>query len=161
MAKVKAIPEGMHTVTSQLTLDGAAQAIEFYKKAFGAQELSRAMDPTGKKVWHASLRIGDSTIFVNDAMPEMGGPGAQPSRLWLYVEDVDGAYKRATQAGAKALMPPTDMFWGDRYGNVTDAWGNEWGIAQHVRDLSPAEMKKAQDAFVAQMAKGRPPEARH
>jgi uncharacterized glyoxalase superfamily protein PhnB len=161
MAKVKAIPEGMHTVTPVLTLDGASQAIEFYKKAFGAQEITRAMDPTGKKVWHAALRIGDSNIFLSDAMPEMGGGRAQPSRLWLYVDNVDAAFKRATEAGAKPLTPPSDMFWGDRFGNVADAWGNEWEIAQHVKDLSPTEMKKAQDAFVAQMAKGRPAEARH
>ena len=152
MAKVRAIPEGMHTVTPALTIEGAAQAIEFYKKAFGALEVDRAMDPTGKKVWHASMRIGDSMIFLGDASPEMGAP-AQPSRLWIYTEGVDAAFQRAVSAGATVRMPVQDMFWGDRMGQVQDRWGNVWSIAQHMKDLTPAEMKKAQDEFVAQMAK--------
>jgi uncharacterized glyoxalase superfamily protein PhnB len=150
--EVKAIPEGMHSVTPVLNVDGAAEALEFYKKAFGAQELTRAMDPSGKKVWHAAFRIGDSTVFLSDAMPEMGAT-ARKVALWLYVEDADAAYQRAVTAGAKAMMPPADMFWGDRYGRVGDRWGNEWGIAQHNKDLTPAQMQKAQDEFVAQMAK--------
>lgn len=154
MAKVKAIPEGMHAVTPVLVVEGAAKAIELYKAAFGAQELSRALDPSGKKVWHAAVRIGDSTIFLSDAAPEMGS-GAQPSRLWLYVEDVEAAYRRAVGAGLKGLMPPADMFWGDRFGRVADAWGNEWSIAQRVRDLTAAESKKAQDEFVASMSKAK------
>jgi PhnB protein len=152
MAKVKAIPEGMHTVTPSITVDGCAEAIETWKKAFGAEELARAPDPTGKKIWHAALRIGDSTIFTNDAAPEMGNL-AWKTRLWLYFDNVDSAFKRATGAGLTATMPPSDMFWGDRMGVVSDRWGNQWTLAQHVKDMSPAEMKKAQDEFVAQQAK--------
>jgi uncharacterized glyoxalase superfamily protein PhnB len=150
----KAVPEGLRTLTPALTVEGAAQAIEFYKKAFGAVELMRAPDPTGQKIWHASLRIGDSQFFINDPFPDMGG-GANKTRLWIYLEGVDAAFKRAVDAGAQAKMPVADMFWGDRLGTVMDRWGNEWTIAQHTKDLTPDEVKKAQDAFVAQMKKGR------
>ena len=146
----KAVPEGMHTLTPQLTIDGADQAIEWYKRAFGAELLSRAPDPSGKKVWHASMRIGDSIFFVNDAFPEMGG-GAQPASLWIYTDNVDQAWKRAVDAGGKVSMPMADMFWGDRMGSLTDPYGIRWNLAQHMKDLSPAEMKQAQDAFVASM----------
>jgi PhnB protein len=152
MAKVKAIPEGLHTVTAALTMNGAAEAIEFYKRAFGATEVNRALDPTGKKVWHAHLSIGDSALFINDASPEMGSLPL-PSKLWIYSEGVDAAFKRATAAGAKSVMEPADMFWGDRMSQVTDPWGNQWFLAQHIQDLTPAEMKKAQDTFVASMKK--------
>ena len=149
---VKPIPEGLHTLTPQLNIDGAAEAIEFYKRAFGAEELMRAPDPTGKKVWHANLRIGDSCFFVNDTQPEMGAT-ASSSSLWVYAPNVDAAFERATKAGAKTAMPPQDMFWGDRMGAVVDKWGITWNLATHVKDLTPAEMQKAQDAFVAEMAK--------
>jgi PhnB protein len=149
------IPEGYHTVTPGLTIDGAAEAIEVYKKAFGAVESGgRALDPSGKKVWHAELRIGDSIVFLNDSMPEMGGPPTTSS-LYLYVENVDAAWKRATDAGLKIMMPLADQFWGDRMGTLTDRWGNRWSLSTHVKDLSPAEMKKAQDDFVAQMKQKR------
>ncbi|HZJ52945.1 MAG TPA: glyoxalase/bleomycin resistance/extradiol dioxygenase family protein [Myxococcaceae bacterium] len=148
----KPIPEGLHTLTPNLAVDGAAEAIEFYKRAFGAEEIMRAPDPTGKKVWHANLKIGDSCFFVNDVMPDMGG-SATTSSLWLYAPDVDAAFARATKAGAKPAMEPADMFWGDRMATVTDKWGIRWNLATHVKDLSPAELKKAQDDFVAQMAK--------
>jgi PhnB protein len=152
MSKVKAVPEGLHTVTAALAVDGASDAIAFYKKAFGAEEVTRAPDPSGKKIWHAQIRIGDSQIFVNDVFPEMGG-GPGSARLWLYVENVDALFKRATEAGAVVKMPLADMFWGDRLGCVVDKWGNEWNLAQHVKDQTPEEMKKAQDAFVAGMKK--------
>ena len=152
MSKVKAVPEGLHTVTAALAVDGAAEAIEFYKKAFGAEEVMRAPDPSGKKIWHASIRIGNSQVFVNDTFPEMGG-AANKSRLWIYVENVDALFKRATGAGATVKMPLGDMFWGDRIGCVVDKWGNEWNLAQHTKDMTPDEMKKAQDAFVAGMKK--------
>jgi PhnB protein len=152
MAKVSAIPAGMHTVTLSLTIDGAADAISFYARAFGAEEVQRALDPSGKKIWHAMLRIGDSTIFVNDPAPEMGAL-PQPAKIWIYGEGVDAAFKRATDAGAKVGMPPTEMFWGDRMAQVSDRWGNTWVLAQHMRDLNPEEMQKAQDAFVASMKK--------
>jgi len=152
MATVKAIPAGFHTVTPVITVEGCAEAIQTWKKAFGAEEVARAPDPTGKKIWHAALRIGDSTIFTSDAAPEMCNQ-ASKTKLWLYFENVDSAFKRATGAGLTATMPPADMFWGDRMGAVTDKWGNSWTLAQHVKDMSPAEMKKAQDEFVAQQAK--------
>lgn len=153
MANVQPVPQGMHTVTPQLALEGAAEAIVFFKKAFGAEETHRALDPSGKKIWHAELKIGSSTIFVNDVAPEMGGKPF-PAQLWLYVDNCDASFKRAVDAGAKALMPVMDMFWGDRFGKVSDRWGNEWGIATHVKDLTPEETKKAEQEFIAQMSKG-------
>ena len=146
----KPIPEGLHTITPQLTIDGADDAIAFYQRAFGAEEVMRAPDPSGKKIWHAELRIGSSTIFLNDAFPEMGGP-AHPTKLWLYTPGVDQAFKRAVEAGAKVTMPVTDMFWGDRTGAVADRWGNVWNLAEHTRDLTPEQMKKEEAALVAQM----------
>ncbi len=157
MAKAKsAIPEGLRSVTSQLNIDGAAEAIEFYKKAFGAVEKSRAMDPSGKKVWHAELHIGDSALFVNDTNPEMGAI-PNPSSLWIYQAGVDAAFQRAVSAGATAAMPPMDMFWGDRMGMVKDRWGNNWNLAERVQDMTPEEMKKAEDEFVKQMASQKKP----
>jgi PhnB protein len=140
----KPIPDGMHSLTPQLTVDGAADAIEFYKEAFDAVELDRAPDPSGKKVWHASLRIGNSVVFVNDAFPEMGG-GAITSSLWLYGDNVDAAFKRAIDAGAHVKMPLADMFWGDRVGSVVDRWGNQWTLAQRVKDMAPADMERASE----------------
>jgi uncharacterized glyoxalase superfamily protein PhnB len=149
----KPIPEGFHTITPQLAIDRAAEAIEFYKKAFGAEEISRALDPSGKKIWHAELKIGNSIFFVNDVFPDMGG-AANHSSMWLYVPDVDAGFARATAAGAKAAMPVADMFWGDRIGQVKDPYGNSWTIATHKKDLTPEEMKKAESDFVASMKKG-------
>ena len=149
----KAIPQGMHTVTPSITVDGCTDAIEIWKKAFGAEELSRAPDPTGKKIWHAALRIGDSTIFTSDAAPEMGNDPWK-TRLWLYFENVDSAFKRATGAGLKATMPPTDMFWGDRFGKFKDPFGHEWSVATTKEQLSPEEMKRRGEAFAKQMRKG-------
>jgi PhnB protein len=149
---VKPIPVGYHTITAQLAIDGADKAIEFYKKAFGAEVLDRAVDPSGSKVWHASLRIGDAMIMVNDVFPEMGGSQSQSS-MWLYVTDCDASFKRAVDAGGKATMPPTDMFWGDRMGQIVDEFGQKWTIATHVKDLTPEEMKAAEQAFVASMKK--------
>jgi PhnB protein len=148
----RAIPEGMHSLTAQLTVDGAAAAMELYKKAFGATEIQRAPDPSGKKIWHASMKIGDSTFFVNDVFPDMGGRANQ-TQLWFYTDGVDAAVKRAVDAGCKPGMPVADMFWGDRMGSVTDPWGNQWTIATHVRDMTPDEQKQAADAFVAGMKK--------
>jgi len=148
----KAIPEGFSTVTAQLTVDGAAEAIELYKKALGAEEIDRAPDPSGTKVWHALLRIGSSFMMINDEMPDMGAT-AHKSRLWLYVEDVDAAFERAVSAGMTARMPVSDMFWGDRMGSVSDRFGNDWTLATRVRDMTPEEMRAAQEAFVAGMKK--------
>ncbi len=150
MSNAKPIPSHLRAITPQLSIDGAADAIAFYAKAFGAEELSRAPDPSGKKIWHAELRIADSVIFVNDTFPEMGG-SANRTSLWLYSENADALFKRATDAGAKVKMALMDMFWGDRMGTVLDPWGNDWTIATRTKDMTPAEMKQAQDAFVASM----------
>ena len=145
------IPPGMRTVTAMLAVDGAAEAIDLYARAFGAVELpGRAPDPSGKKIWHAEIRIGDSIVFVNDASPEMGNP-ARPSALWLCVEDCDAFYARAVAAGLKSEMPPMDMFWGDRHARVSDKFGNAWAIATRVEDLTPEEMKVKEAAFIASM----------
>jgi len=150
------IPKGYHSITAQLSVENAAAAIEFYKKAFGAEQLDFAPDPSGKKVWHAALRIGDSMIFVNDVFPEMGGTnlaGPSQSTQWLYVNDCDAVFKRAIDAGAKELMALNDTFWGDRMGHVVDPFGQKWTIATHKKDMTPEEMKAAADAFVASMKK--------
>jgi PhnB protein len=152
MSKVKAVPEGMHSLTAQLSIDNAGEAIDFYKKAFGAEEIDRAIDPSGKKVWHAMVRIGDSMLFVNDTFPEMGG-GKQTATLWLYVDGVDAMFKRATDAGCSVKMPLMDMFWGDRMGQVTDKWGVTWCLAQRVKVMTKEEMKKAGDEFAKSMQK--------
>ena len=148
----KPIPDGYHTITAQLTIDGAEKAIAFYQKAFGAEVRDKAIDPSGTKVWHAALKIGTSMIFVNDVFPEMGS-GASQSSMWLYVPDVDGAFKKAVDAGAKPAMPPADMFWGDRMGQVTDPFGQKWTIAMRVKEMTAEEMKAAEKAFLAQQKK--------
>jgi PhnB protein len=154
MAKAtKPIPEGHHTVTPQLVLDNAAQAIDWYKKALGAQEVARAVGPDGK-ILHAEVRIGDSLIMLND---EMGGAksakatGGSPISLWVYVEDCDTLFNRAVAAGAKVQPGPmgamADQFWGDRSGTFTDPHGYRWTIATHKEDLTPDEMRRRQDEF--------------
>jgi uncharacterized glyoxalase superfamily protein PhnB len=152
MTQVKAVPDGLHTLTPQLAIDGCDQAIEWYQRAFGAQLRSRAPDPSGKKVWHAEMRIGSSAFFLNDVFPDMGG-AVQTASLWLYAEDIDTWWNRAVEAGAKVTMPLSDMFWGDRTGSLLDPFGNHWNLAQRIKDLTPEEMKQAQDAFVASMPK--------
>ncbi|MEZ4296319.1 MAG: VOC family protein [Polyangiaceae bacterium] len=144
------IPPGYHTLTAQLAIDPAADAIEFYKRAFSAEVVDMAPDPSGKKVWHAALRIGGSMLFVNDVFPEMGGEPSKSS-LWVYVPDCDAAFKQAVEAGATASMPPTDMFWGDRMGQVKDPFGQKWTIATKLKDMTPDELKAAQAAFVAKI----------
>jgi PhnB protein len=159
MAKAKqAVPEGYHTVTPQLTLDNAAQAIEWYKKGLGAEELSRATGPDGK-IMHASLRIGDSLIMLNDAMMGGKGPkamGGSPASLWIYVNDCDALFNRALAAGGKAPDGPmgtmADQFWGDRCGAFTDPHGYTWTIATHKEDLTPEEMQQRQAAWMKQFA---------
>jgi len=160
MAKiVKPIPEGMHTVTPNMTITDCAKAIDFYKRALGAQELDRMMAPDGKSVWHVALKIGDSVVFMADEMPGMSppspGPGRpSPMRLWLYVKDCDAAFKRAVDAGAKAAAQPEDMFWGDRCGAVKDPFGYEWTLATRVREMTREEMRLAGEEFAKKMASG-------
>jgi uncharacterized glyoxalase superfamily protein PhnB len=154
---VKPIPDGYHAVTPSLTVKDGAKAIEFYTKAFGAQERMRIPGPDGR-LMHAELQVGDSIVMLGEEMPEMGckepaSVGAVSSSLYLYVPDVDAAFNRAVQAGAKALMPPADMFWGDRFGTVEDPSGHRWGLATHKEDPTPAEMEKRKKEFLASMAK--------
>lgn len=143
-AKVDPIPEGMHSVTPHLVVEGAAAAIEFYKKAFGAVETARMPGPNGKLL-HAAVKIGDSTVMLADDFPEMGGLGPKalngsPVTMHLYVNDADAAFNSAVAAGATVRMPIADMFWGDRYGIVIDPFGHYWSIATHMRDMTPEQM---------------------
>jgi len=152
----KAVPEGHHTVTPQLTLDNAAQAIDWYKKALGAEEVARAVGPDGK-IMHADLRIGDSRVMLNDPMASGKGPralGGSPVSLWIYVDDCDALFNRAVAAGGKVTPrgPLMDQFWGDRSGTFTDPHGYTWTIATHKEDLTPQEMKQRQDEFMKQFA---------
>jgi PhnB protein len=154
--KAKAIPEGYHTVTPHLVVRGGTKALEFYNKAFGAETRGVFAGPGGK-IMHAEMKIGDSIIMLSDEAPEMGSKGPQslggcPGGVFLYVENVDAAFKRATDAGATANMPPQDMFWGDRFSKVTDPFGHLWAMATHIEDVTPEEMKKRGEAFMAQMA---------
>jgi PhnB protein len=151
---VKPIPDGYHTVTPYLIVKGAAAAIEFYKKAFGATELMRMAGPGGC-VMHAEVRIGDSLVMLADESPEMGARGPQtvggsPVSLCLYVEDVDAVAGRATAAGAKVVRPVQDQFYGDRSGTFSDPFGHVWTIATHKEDVSHEEMKRRAEAFMQQ-----------
>lgn len=148
--KVKPVPDGMHTVTPHLVCNGAADAITFYKQAFGAVELGRLPGPQGK-LMHAMLRIGDSAVMLVDEFPDYGSFGPKslkgsPVTIHLYVEDVDATVKRAVAAGAKITMPVDNMFWGDRYGKIEDPFGHHWSVATHIRDVSPEEMQAAMHA---------------
>ena len=150
---VKPIAEGFHTITPYITVNDGARAIEFYKRAFGAKERVRMEGPPGK-IAHAELQIGDSIFMLGDEMPGMGARSPQSlggtcAGIFLYVNDVDSAYKQAVDAGAKADMPPADMFWGDRYGRLTDPFGHSWSIATHTEDVAPEEMKKRMQAEMA------------
>jgi uncharacterized glyoxalase superfamily protein PhnB len=159
MAKAKSpIPEGFHTVTPQLTLDNCADAIDWYKKGLGAQELSRAVGPDGK-IMHAEIKIGDSKIMVNDAIMGGKGPkaiGGSPISLWVYVDDCDALFNRAVKSGAEVMPGPMgavmDQFWGDRSGSLTDPHGYRWTIATHKEDLTPQEIQQRQEAFMKQFA---------
>ena len=147
----KPIPDGMHALTPHIVCAGAADAIAFYRKAFGAAELARLEGPGGK-LMHAAVRIGDSVLMLMDEFPEWGtlGPKAlkgTPVTLHLYVKDVDAEMERAVAAGATVTMPVADMFWGDRYGQVQDPFGHRWSIATHTRDLSPEEIRKGMEAM--------------
>lgn len=156
-ANVRPIPEGYHSISPALTCKDAARAIDFYKEAFGATEIMRMAGPGGS-IGHAELRIGDSVIFVSDEFPGMSAaptPGATPSAyLFLYSEDVDATFDRAVAAGATVSMPLSDMFWGDRYGKLTDPFGHSWGVATHVEDVAPEEMERRAAEWSAKMAKG-------
>jgi PhnB protein len=152
----KPVPEGFHTVTPHLVIRGAADAIEFYKKALGAQEVSRMAGPDGR-VMHAELKIGDSIIFLADEMPNPGSAkspqtlGGSTATLHLYVPDVDATFNKAIAAGGKETMAVADMFWGDRFGTFTDPFGHSWGIATRKEDLTKQESEERARAFFASM----------
>jgi uncharacterized glyoxalase superfamily protein PhnB len=156
MAKnAQAIPKGYHTVTPSLVVAGAAKAIDFYKKALGAEELMRFPGPDGK-IMHAELKIGDSVIMLGDEMHDQGTKspksyGGSPVSFFVYGENVEAAWKRAVDAGAKPIVPLADQFWGDRSGCLEDPFGHRWWLAQHVQDLTPEEIRKGADAFFSQL----------
>lgn len=148
MNKVSYIPKDYNTITPYLVIKGAAQAIEYYKKVFGATELFRMNGPDGK-VGHAELKIGNSHVMLADENPSMGQGhtsastiGASPVSLYVYLPDVDQVFKRATTEGAKVLRPVEDQFYGDRSGFFQDPFGHLWGVATHVEDVSPQEMQE-------------------
>ena len=146
----KPIPEGYRTVTPYLIIKGAAEAIEFYKRAFGATELLRMADPHGR-VGHAEIKIGDSVIMLADEHPAMGyrGPrslGGSSVGILLYLEDVDAVFERALEAGAKAQRPVANQFYGDRTGTLEDPFGHVWTVATHVEDVPPEEMRRRAEA---------------
>jgi PhnB protein len=156
MSKPKPVPEGMHSVTPHLICAGAADAIEFYKKAFGAVEVARLPGPGGK-LMHAMIRIGDSAVMLVDEMPEWGALGPKslkgsPVTVHLYVENADATIERAVKAGAKVTMPLADQFWGDRYGKLEDPFGHHWSVATHIRDVSTEEMQRAMQAMQKERA---------
>jgi PhnB protein len=150
----KPIPDGYHTITPQLTLENAAQTIDWYKKAFGAEELTRMTGPDGK-IMHAEIKIGDSRVMVNDVIMDEKGPavlGGSPAKLWLFVEDSDSLFNRAVKAGARVDKPLENWFWGDRGGAVTDPSGYTWWIATHKEDLTRQELDQRGKEFFKQMA---------
>lgn len=145
------IPEGYHSVTPYLVIDGAAEAIEFYKQAFGATEVMR-MPGRGGKIGHAEIRIGDSHVMLADEHPEQGhrGPksiGGTPVSLMIYVEDVDAMFRTAISLGATETRPVENQFYGDRSGSLTDPFGHNWTISTHIEDVSPEEMERRMKAM--------------
>jgi uncharacterized glyoxalase superfamily protein PhnB len=149
-SKVNPIPEGCEGAIPHLVVDGCGRALEFYKKAFGAEEAFRMPAPDGNRIMHAEMRVGSALIYLADSFPEFeGGKARDPKALGgssvtvhRYVTDVDQVIERAVKAGATVTMPPTDMFWGDRYGGVRDPFGHNWSFATHQRDLTPAEIEQ-------------------
>lgn len=157
--QVKAVPEGTHTVTAHLVVRGGDQAIEFYKKAFSAQQVGGIHRTPDGRVMHAELKIGDSRIMLADEFPGMGTSqspqalGGTTVVLNIYVDNVDRLFDQAVGAGAKVTMPLANQFWGDRYGQVSDPFGHQWALGQHVEDVAPEEMEKRAQEMFAQMAK--------
>jgi PhnB protein len=153
----KPIPDGYHTVTPHITVNGAEKALEFYKRAFGAQEIVRMPGPGGKGIMHAEIKIGNSIIMLNDELHGMGerspqSLGGHTGSIYLYVEDVDAVYAKAVAAGAMGRVPVSDMFWGDRTGRIVDPFGHEWAISTHKEDVSTEEIRKRAEAFMAKMS---------
>lgn len=152
---VKLVSGGYHAITPNLVCRNAERAIDFYKSVFGASELMR-MPGAGGKIMHCELKIGNSILFVNDEIAQShatpGQAGAPSISLFLYVEDVDGVFNRAVSAGAKVEMPLQDMFWGDRFGKISDPAGHQWGLATHKEDVAPAEMERRAASFTCKAA---------
>ena len=152
----KPIPDGYSTITASLIVKDAVNAIEFYKKAFEAQELYRFLGPDGKTIMHTELKIGSSRIMLSEEAPQMncrspqslGGTGIH---IYMYVDDADTTFNKAVAAGAKPTMPIVDMFWGDRFGTIEDPFGHVWGIATHKKDMSTEEINKAGQEFFKHM----------
>jgi PhnB protein len=156
--KIKPIPKGYHAVTPYLSVKGAAGAIAFYKKAFGAKEVMRMPGPKGT-IGHAEIQVGDSRIMLADEFPEMNfrsprSVGGTPVNIHLYVPDVDKVVKKAVAAGAKSLRPVADQFYGDRSGSLEDPFGHVWHVATHVKDIPMKELKKRAAAMAAAAEKG-------
>lgn len=156
--KVSPVPPQYHTVTPFLTSHDASAQLDWYKKAFGAKERSRMSGPGGK-VMHAEVKIGDSIVMIADEMPGFGSPSAKtlgnsPVGLMIYTKGVDSFFAKAVAAGATTVMPVADQFWGDRYGQLQDPFGFRWSIGTHIKDLSPKEMQKAMDEWMASQAQG-------
>ena len=153
----KPVPEGYHTITPQLSLDNAAQTIDWYKRALGAEEIGRSLGPDGK-IMHAEIKIGNSRIMVNDVMQGKGPQayGGSPASLWLYVDNSDQLFNRAVTEGAKVQMPIADQFWGDRAGSVADPSGYNWWISTRKEDLTHAEIRERAEAFFKQMPQATP-----
>jgi uncharacterized glyoxalase superfamily protein PhnB len=156
MAKVNPIPQGYGTITPGITVRDGAKAIDFYKRAFGAEERMRMPGPDGRSVMHAELKIGTSILMLNDENPSMKAYSpdhydVSPCGFYLYVEDADGAQKKAIAAGAKEVMPVMEMFWGDKMGCVTDPFGHKWNIATRTRDLTPEQIKNGYEEWLEQM----------
>ena len=153
---VKSIPDGYQSVTPSLTFKDSQKALEFYKKSFGAKVLDFLPSPTGHGIMHATMQIGNSIIMMGDEMPQCKSAetlGSCPISLYIYVPDADAAFKQAVAAGATAVMPVADMFWGDRAGNLKDPFGYAWMVATHKKDLTQEEITKGAQEFFAQMAK--------
>ena len=151
MPEAKPIPEGFHTLTPYLIVNDAAKAIDYYRKAFGAEQVSRHEDEEGG-VRHAEIRIGDSMIMLTEetpAWPDWKGPlarGGTPVHLYVYVDDADRVFQQAIEAGASELMPMQDQAYGDRSGGLTDPFGHVWYVATHIEDVTPEEMKRREEA---------------
>jgi uncharacterized glyoxalase superfamily protein PhnB len=156
-SRVKPIPTGFHTLTAHLVVKGAGNAIDFYKKAFGARELGRLATPDGKSIVHADLKVGDSHVFLADEVPKTGclapeSIGGTPVTIHLYVKDVDDAFRKAVAAGARVKMPLSDMFWGDRCGVLADPFGHAWSVATHKEDVTPVEIRRRAQAACSEAA---------
>jgi uncharacterized glyoxalase superfamily protein PhnB len=158
----KAIPDGFHTITPQLIVSDGAKALDFYKKALGAEERGRFPGPDGKSVMHAEIKIGDSILMLgSEHPPQCLSPksrGGTSVSLYLYSDNADAAFDRAVKAGCTVKMPMMDQFWGDRFGQVEDPFGHQWGFATHKQDLSKEQIAANAQKFFAEMAKKQQPE---